>query len=326
MQPRTERHVKGIDVSHHQREIDWQKMKSAGVRFVYIKATEGATYRDPAMLLHYTGAEQAGLKAGFYHYARPYNDPRREVDNLLAATDGLVHDLPYALDIETNEGKFDRTHIAHFCKVWLEEIEKRTGERAVLYTYTHFAKAYLDASLSRWPLWIAHYNVGKPGENGIWTQWAVWQYTSGNDGLPYPGDLDVDVMEPEFFDGGWRKAQVEESAAQAQSEESADREHDDDGAGREHGGSGGGGSHDGTSGERGQGGVSGEQVKAAFSDVPSGHWAEEAIRKAAKAGIMRGVAENKFDPEGPVTRAQMAVILERLGLLDKGDKEADQLA
>jgi GH25 family lysozyme M1 (1,4-beta-N-acetylmuramidase) len=39
--------IKGIDVSHHNGPVDFTKVKSTGIQFVYIKATEGKTYRDP---------------------------------------------------------------------------------------------------------------------------------------------------------------------------------------------------------------------------------------------------------------------------------------
>ncbi|HZG83819.1 GH25 family lysozyme [Paenibacillus sp.] len=206
MQTRTDKHIKGIDVSRHQGAIDWMKMRAAGVQFVYIKATEGVTYTDPKLKEHYAGARRAGLKIGFYHYARIYNDPRKEVENLLAATKELQHDLPFALDIERNEDdfekhrdKYNRTFITDFCRRWLQHLEKLTGENPIVYTYTAFTKTYLDKTLSAWPVWIAHYDVKTPGENGVWDRWAIHQYTSSNDGLPYNGRLDVNVMEPDFL-------------------------------------------------------------------------------------------------------------------------------
>jgi lysozyme len=39
--------VQGIDVSYWQGEIDWQTVRSAGIRFAYIKATEGGDHLDP---------------------------------------------------------------------------------------------------------------------------------------------------------------------------------------------------------------------------------------------------------------------------------------
>lgn len=53
-----------------------------------------------------------------------------------------------------------------------------------------------------------------------------------------------------------------------------------------------------------------------FTDI-AGHWAEAAIVKASKAGALNGVATDRFAPDEPLTRAQAAVLLDRLGLLGK---------
>jgi len=48
--------VQGIDVSHHQGEIDWARLAGPRVRFAYIKASEGATFRDPRFVANWRGA------------------------------------------------------------------------------------------------------------------------------------------------------------------------------------------------------------------------------------------------------------------------------
>ena len=48
-----------------------------------------------------------------------------------------------------------------------------------------------------------------------------------------------------------------------------------------------------------------------FSDVPSGQWYTGAVAWAAKNGVVNGVGDGKFDPDGKITREQMAVILFR---------------
>ncbi|XEC95436.1 N-acetylmuramoyl-L-alanine amidase [Paenibacillus tarimensis] len=58
-----------------------------------------------------------------------------------------------------------------------------------------------------------------------------------------------------------------------------------------------------------------EQAQGNFIDVPVGHWAEQAIRKAAALGIINGIKSDVFGLGEPVTREQLAVILDRLGLL-----------
>ncbi|SFA56103.1 N-acetylmuramoyl-L-alanine amidase [Parageobacillus thermantarcticus] len=55
--------------------------------------------------------------------------------------------------------------------------------------------------------------------------------------------------------------------------------------------------------------------KNTVKDDITGHWAEKSIRKAMKAGIIKGKKDGTFAPNEPVTRAQLAIILDRLGLL-----------
>ena len=48
-----------------------------------------------------------------------------------------------------------------------------------------------------------------------------------------------------------------------------------------------------------------------FSDVKAGAWYADAVSWAASTGVVNGVGSNKFDPEGNITREQMAAILYR---------------
>src|SRR5687767_6979785 len=51
--------VQGIDVSYWQGHIDWQKVSDAGVRFAYIKATEGGDRLDPKFIYNWQAAKHA---------------------------------------------------------------------------------------------------------------------------------------------------------------------------------------------------------------------------------------------------------------------------
>ncbi|AQT43495.1 lysozyme [Bartonella apihabitans] len=61
--------VRGIDVSHHQGEIDWHKIKSQNISFAYIKATEGGDFKDPQFKKNWDHALEAGLRVGAYHFS-----------------------------------------------------------------------------------------------------------------------------------------------------------------------------------------------------------------------------------------------------------------
>lgn len=55
-----------------------------------------------------------------------------------------------------------------------------------------------------------------------------------------------------------------------------------------------------------------------FKDVPDNHWAIKSINKAHSAGAIQGINEGVFGLGQPVTREQLVVILDRLGLLEGG--------
>src|SRR5215210_3716494 len=65
--------VPGIDVSHWQGTINWASA-AAGKQFAFTKATEGTTYVDPTVATNTSGAQNAGLLTGVYHFAHPDTD------------------------------------------------------------------------------------------------------------------------------------------------------------------------------------------------------------------------------------------------------------
>ena len=101
--PRNE-HAKydGIDISSYQGYIDWAKVSSdKDIRFVYIKATEGATYRSPHYAHNITQARRYGLLVGSYHAIQeffhlcPEDRPRPDADARRGSARQLVTQPAY---------------------------------------------------------------------------------------------------------------------------------------------------------------------------------------------------------------------------------------
>jgi hypothetical protein len=114
--------VAGIDVSHYQPNINWSKVAAAGIKFAYMKATEGtsrspsfpskylylayflAAYKDPKFSSHYLGAYKAGIIHGAYHFARPSSSSGIAQANFFLANGGNWSKdgktLPGMLDLE----------------------------------------------------------------------------------------------------------------------------------------------------------------------------------------------------------------------------------
>jgi lysozyme len=174
----------GIDVSNWQGEIDWHTVAKSGVRFAYIKATEGATYQDPRFGTNRAGATEAGIAAGAYHYLRTTSTIPDQVQNFVNIVHALLPgDLPPALDIEDPKqwsGK-TRTEIAAFALSWLDGIEEHLGTTPIIYLSPSFAESFLDpasAQLAAYPLWVAHWNAEQPRIPEPWQRAQFWQHSS----------------------------------------------------------------------------------------------------------------------------------------------------
>lgn len=194
MQSRSSSNYKGIDVSHWDKTIDYNKVKQSRVKIVYIKATQGEALVDPFFKVNVQNAKKSGLFVGFYHYftATTENKAKLEASHFVNTTKPYVCDCKMAIDIETNNNLNSST-LTTLCKVFLDEVKKLTGLDVVIYTYTSFAKENLNKSLSVYPVWIAHYNVNTPGDNGIWDRWIGFQYSEKG---KVPGvSTDVDLNE-----------------------------------------------------------------------------------------------------------------------------------
>lgn len=198
MQSRNPNNIRIIDVSHHQKNIDWLKVAADSVRGAFVKATEGIGYIDPLFRRNAEGAAKAGLKVGYYHFAHPDNSPITEAKCFVDAVNSLNAELPYVLDLEKTKGK-TAEQLTAFAVAWLTEVHRLTGHRVMIYTGAAFARSYLGKALAKWPLWIAHYGVNQPLKNSTWDKWAVFQYTSSGIVNGISGRVDMNEMDINYL-------------------------------------------------------------------------------------------------------------------------------
>jgi lysozyme len=196
--------IKGIDVSGHQAGISWRAIKRAGIRFAFVKATEGVTFVDSSFERHVTQARRAGIPVGAYHFARPDTnisdrDPIAEADHFLDVAEPREGDLLPVLDLETPGLPAGR--MVAWAKAWLRHVGDRIGERPILYTFPSFWRDRMGNSraLARYPLWLASYgpNDGRVHDVepvGGWKRLAVHQYTSVGRIKGHNGDLDLNKL------------------------------------------------------------------------------------------------------------------------------------
>ncbi|MCD3244631.1 glycosyl hydrolase [Clostridium botulinum C] len=189
MQSRGNKYIKGIDISKWETGIDYKKVRESK-DIVIIKATEGVNFIDSMFERHYIGCKEAGFKIGFYHFFSDKTDPIEQARDFWNAIKGKQLDILPVLDIETSIRS--KREVTNRCLEFLQEMKRLSGYNCIVYTYTSFAIEKLDTRLSKYPLWIAHYGVRTPGNNGIWNSWVGFQYTDKErvPGVPNPCDAD----------------------------------------------------------------------------------------------------------------------------------------
>ena len=196
--------MNGIDVSHYQHDLDLSKIQ---YDFVIAKSTEGIGWVDASCDRFIQQAIAQNKKWGFYHFARPTNNPVEEARFWYENTKNYFGQGLPVLDIEIHA-----SNVVDWCYQFLSEIIKLTGVKPMVYmSEQSFEWAYdwtpvvnLDCGL-----WLAAYR----GSQNIYdynypTTWqiptphswkfiAMWQYTSHGYIQGYNANVDCDV----FFAG-----------------------------------------------------------------------------------------------------------------------------
>jgi lysozyme len=185
--------VYGVDVSHHQKEVDWAKIKAGEVSFAFMKATEGISLRDKQFERNWQASADAAVVRGAYHFYLPYLSPEKQAEHFIRTVTLSPGDLPPVLDVEV-KGKKTKEQLQKDVKVWLRKVENAYGVKPIIYTGYTFYKDYLEGEFDDYHLWIAHYKVDKLRlKKDYKTKLAFWQHTDDGrvDGVERGVDCNV---------------------------------------------------------------------------------------------------------------------------------------
>ncbi len=176
--------VHGIDVSKFQGDIDWNAVANSGVKFAYIKATEGGDHLDSHFQANWEGAKAAGIQRGAYHFVYWCRPPMEEMAWFEANAPVDPDALPPVLDVEaTPTSKTCKRHLTQEAaiadmRVMLQEMERHYGKRPIIYSTVDFYQAILaDGSLMEYPIWVRSTKYHPTVKYGS-RPWVFWQYQS----------------------------------------------------------------------------------------------------------------------------------------------------
>lgn len=150
--------VRGIDVSHYQGEIDWELMAEQGVKFAYVKATEGSSHVDERFAGNMAGARMAGVPAGAYHFFS-FDSPGTSQAEHFLETAGMLEDaMVPAVDVEfygdKKENPPDAEETERELRDFLDRVETACGRRPVIYATREAWEIYIRGRFQEYPLWI----------------------------------------------------------------------------------------------------------------------------------------------------------------------------
>lgn len=173
----------GIDVSHHQDIIDWNKVKSSGIEFAIIRTSHGTRVADRQFENNVKNAKKAGIPFGVYIYSEANTPEMAELEakyviNLLEKNGIEELEYPIAFDIE------DKVHAAltmsqngKIIKAFCDTIQTYGGNKysTMVYSGLNFMKNYIGYSnIKDYDIWLARYNSYLGFENPV----RFWQYSS----------------------------------------------------------------------------------------------------------------------------------------------------
>ncbi len=192
----------GIDVSKWQGDIDWQKVKDAGVEFVMIRLGAqdgfgGKPKTDSKFVQNFKGAKEAGLLVGAYFYS--YSTSLEEsIEQAVYVTEVLVSndfqpDLPIAYDWESfsylGSKNISLNEFNDNGKIFID-IMRQVGFDGYLYTSKYYLEKQVWYLGPEYPVWLAHYTK----QTDYAGDYVMWQCSCTGKVPGIDGYVDINVM------------------------------------------------------------------------------------------------------------------------------------
>lgn len=182
--------IKGVDLSTHNRGVDYQSLKDSGVEFAILRIGYGkdAGQRDAMFDEHYRGCKSVGIKVGAYHYSycNRMENAIKEVENCLRYLDGIELDLPVFYDLEDKMLLNAGINITEIGLIFCRKI-KENGYDAGVYSNLDWFNNYVNPYTllnENIKIWLAQWNNEITADFPI----DIWQNTNHNE-FGYDGDF-----------------------------------------------------------------------------------------------------------------------------------------
>ena len=166
IQKESETAMKGIDVSVHNGDIDWQKVKNAGVKFAILRAGYGReiSQKDKKFEDNYKNAKAAGIPIGAYWYSYAFtpDEARIEAKVCIEVLKNKQFEFPIFFDQEEKKTlDTGKGNCSAMVRAFCDELEK-AGYWVGLYTSRSILSTHIEDDIkTRYALWVAEWEIGR---------------------------------------------------------------------------------------------------------------------------------------------------------------------
>lgn len=207
-----------IDISTHQKNVNYQKVKDSGVQGVILRigytgyGVSKSKNKDAEFERHYKGFTQVGLPIGIYWYSCAYTEEEAivEAKKTLEFLANRPIELGVWLDTEDthdttkfglakiNQRMLSKEKLTSIARAYCNYIRDKCYKEVGIYASTSWLNNELDMSkLQDYMVWVAHYGVSKPTYKG---KYDMWQYTSSGKVNGISGNVDMNKLYTDLID------------------------------------------------------------------------------------------------------------------------------
>lgn len=196
--------VFGVDISHYQGDVNWKMLEEQGVKFAFVKATEGSGHTDESVRKNLERAAQTGIRCSCYHFFSFDSPGKTQANNYISAVGRNEIDMPPVVDIEyygdKQINKPSQQETEDILTPLLKELEAYYGVKPIIYTTIPVYLRYVRGSYGDYPLWLRCTFLEPDLVN-----WTFWQYDDSSTLEGYVGEeecIDFNVFngDQEQFD------------------------------------------------------------------------------------------------------------------------------
>lgn len=168
----------GIDVSKHQGIIKWDEVaQNKKIKFVYIRATMGRGHKDKRYERNISGAREAGLKVGSYHFLTSKSSIDEQFRDFLAAAKPSKQDLIPMVDVENGYfNTWTKAQLQDSLAKFSSLVKEHYGRKPMIYSNVSFYNKNLAPRFNDHIIYIANYSSYMPSIRGKYDH-NLWQYS-----------------------------------------------------------------------------------------------------------------------------------------------------